>query len=356
VPFTYHLLYLPLSNHVLQNNQVLQQLTFAGKKTLPAALRKDMWRPLLTATFPSPSQGLSAFRKLRELRMLHEHNWTHSDPEARKMPPKKERGYIIMDQKANTIADLAWVLQEQEKLGAKKQQAQEKYQEDVRNEFLSMAKKAEEEGFLNWFAQSIQRHKNSIAYNQQLRTDEKDQAPSRKKLGDRMLDLKARELEYKKMLAADKVMKWAQARALKGSKAQEARGTTTPDSLELTVNPPKIFYRPSIVRGERKNLLLDVPLYTADVVIRWTNPLDAEYAAEWPAGVSHDSAGLSRHTAAPIDQAPVFHTQDLISRNTSRKYTARREAKASRDLAEVDSGADYVDTIEEPSRAANARV
>ncbi|KAG9969435.1 hypothetical protein KCU98_g15100, partial [Aureobasidium melanogenum] len=94
----------------MNNNQVLKQLTFAGKKTLPSALRKDMWRPLLTATFPSPEQGLAAFRKLRELRMLHEHNWEHPDPDARKMPSKKMRGHIIMDQKANSIADIAWVL------------------------------------------------------------------------------------------------------------------------------------------------------------------------------------------------------------------------------------------------------
>jgi len=47
--------------------------------------------------------GLKTFHKLREFRKLHETQW---DPKLFK-EPRKKRKYAIMDQKANSIADLA---------------------------------------------------------------------------------------------------------------------------------------------------------------------------------------------------------------------------------------------------------
>ncbi|KAI5203170.1 hypothetical protein E4T39_04405 [Aureobasidium subglaciale] len=314
----------------MNNNQCLKQLTFAGKKTLPSALRKDMWRPLLTATFPSTSQGLSAFRKLRELRMLHEHNWEHPDPEARKLPDKKERGYLIMDQKANSIADLAWVLRHQEALGVKMQQKYEEDQNRVREELLALAKEAEDGG-LPLLEQSLKDQEAAVEKMKQLQKEGGDGAPSRKVIGDKLVALKAMRLRYQKMVAADEAVNQAKSTALRQSAALEARGSASPDSVDLTIEPPDIFYHPPI--GSRQNKkrspAQQVPQYTAEgVVIRWTNPLDAEFAAEWPAAVKHDSAGLARHTAAPVDKEPVFHVQDLIERNTSSKYMQLRAGRA----------------------------
>ncbi|GME26300.1 hypothetical protein GTA08_BOTSDO01558 [Neofusicoccum parvum] len=110
----------------MNNHAALSQLPYAGKKTVPAKLRKDVWRPLATVTFPLPAQGLSAYQKLREFRKLHELHWDNNKeypmlpPETQKRikegksaPTKKEKGKIIMDQKANTVADLAAVLKMQ---------------------------------------------------------------------------------------------------------------------------------------------------------------------------------------------------------------------------------------------------
>lgn len=107
---------------------------------MPAVIRKDMWRPLLTVHFPSEAQGLAALRKLREYRKLHELSWSQADrtrvrreetvaakkefeelgakiqKKTRARQAKRERGRLIMDQKANAIADLAAVLKEQDVL------------------------------------------------------------------------------------------------------------------------------------------------------------------------------------------------------------------------------------------------
>ncbi|KAI5194920.1 hypothetical protein E4T38_09321 [Aureobasidium subglaciale] len=335
--FVYHQIWtnqvvysLERSMNVAQNNQCLKQLTFAGKKTLPSALRKDMWRPLLTATFPSTSQGLSAFRKLRELRMLHEHNWEHPNPEAQKLPEKKQRGFIIMDQKANSIADLAWVLRHQEELGVKKQQQNEREQNRIREELLALAKEAQDGG-LPLLEQSLKDQEATVEMMKQLQKEGGDDAPSRKVIGDKLVALKAMRLRHQKMLAADEVINLAKSTALGQSAALEARGSASPDSVDLTVEPPEIFYHPPIGsrQNKRRTPAQQVPQYTAEgVVIRWTNPLDAEFAAEWPAAVRHDAAGLARHTAAPIDKEPAFYVQEMIERNTSSKYTQLREERA----------------------------
>ena len=71
--------------------------------------------------FPRPIQGLVAFRKLREFRRLHETSYpldiitekegTHKG----QLMGTKKRGKVLMDQKANTVADLAAVLLQQER-------------------------------------------------------------------------------------------------------------------------------------------------------------------------------------------------------------------------------------------------
>lgn len=70
--------------------------------------------------FPSPHAGLAAFRKLREFRVLHETNYPLDlikETEGKwkgSLIPKRRRGKVLMDQKANSVADLAAVLQLQE--------------------------------------------------------------------------------------------------------------------------------------------------------------------------------------------------------------------------------------------------
>ncbi|MCJ1478827.1 hypothetical protein MMC13_007511 [Lambiella insularis] len=103
----------------MKNTTSLKQLPFLGKKTVPPALRKDLWTPLCLLSFPSPHLGLSVFRKLREYRRLHETSYPlslvtqTSGPHAGQLLPKKKRGHLLMDQKANSVADMAAVLLQQ---------------------------------------------------------------------------------------------------------------------------------------------------------------------------------------------------------------------------------------------------
>lgn len=71
--------------------------------------------------FPRPVQGLIAFRKLREFRRLHETSYpleiiTQTEgPLKGQLLGTKKRGKVLMNQKANSIADLAAVLLQQER-------------------------------------------------------------------------------------------------------------------------------------------------------------------------------------------------------------------------------------------------
>ena len=81
-----------------------------GKHTVPRALRKDHWMPLATVTFPASEMGLKTLHRLREFRKLHETCYDKKDVEGK---TRKQRKYILMNQKANSIADLAVSLDHQ---------------------------------------------------------------------------------------------------------------------------------------------------------------------------------------------------------------------------------------------------
>jgi hypothetical protein len=98
----------------LQANKALAQLPFNGKKTKPAKIRKDYWRPMAMIQFPEGlgSIGESVFQRLREFKRLHELSWgdelLYNDDGA--MATRQERGKALNVQKTNAIADMAAVL------------------------------------------------------------------------------------------------------------------------------------------------------------------------------------------------------------------------------------------------------
>lgn len=92
----------------------MKQLPFNGKKTVPAKIRKDYWRPMAMIQFPE-GQGLvgeSVFQRLREFKRLHELSWGDEmlvDAEG-KTRTRTERGHALNNQRSNAIADMAAVL------------------------------------------------------------------------------------------------------------------------------------------------------------------------------------------------------------------------------------------------------
>ncbi|KAJ9602942.1 hypothetical protein H2200_012722 [Cladophialophora chaetospira] len=132
----------------LQENKVLKQLLYHGKKTVPANVRSDMWTPYFSIHFPpTPAgalEGLFAFQKLRELstqrqlsppedliratqedidiikakigspvtlqEMAIKEELQAKVPKLNEILPKKIRAQKLMDQKATSVADMAFVL------------------------------------------------------------------------------------------------------------------------------------------------------------------------------------------------------------------------------------------------------
>lgn len=111
----------PKLNFFAQNNDALKQIPFLGKKTVPAKLRKDLWQPFAMVEFTNPIHGVVAYRKLREFRRLHETSYpleiiTETEGKNKgKLLGTKKRGKVLMNQKANSVADLAAVLLQQER-------------------------------------------------------------------------------------------------------------------------------------------------------------------------------------------------------------------------------------------------
>lgn len=60
----------------MDNTKILKQLLYHGKKTVPAALRRDVWRPYFSVHFPrTPAgsmKGLRVFQELREMSALRQ--------------------------------------------------------------------------------------------------------------------------------------------------------------------------------------------------------------------------------------------------------------------------------------------
>ncbi|KAJ6037107.1 hypothetical protein N7540_001386, partial [Penicillium herquei] len=121
----------------LEKTNLLRQMIYHGKKTVPAELRQDMWTPYYSVHFSDSSLGLRAYHLLREFSMQRQlaapqemvtvtEEYLNSkrprDPiEAEKFDrinmkrigqtmEKKERARVLMDQKATSVADIAAVL------------------------------------------------------------------------------------------------------------------------------------------------------------------------------------------------------------------------------------------------------
>ncbi|GAB7356596.1 hypothetical protein MBLNU459_g7324t1 [Dothideomycetes sp. NU459] len=330
----------------LNNNAALSQLPFAGKKTLPSSLRKDIWRPLLSVSFPSPPQGLAAFRKLREYRRLHETLWDKTlrpDPKKESLddhrlrnalPSKKERGKIIMDQKANSIADLAQVLREQEALGLEKERRDREKQENqdrrIREELIALAEE-ERNGGLPVLEQAIAAQEQAIATLKEQKAAAQPDAPNRRTIHQNVIALNALRIKKEKMLAAKAAIEDAKAAALEQGKTSGA------DSVELSITPPLIFHHPDPAtrgtlpkRGPLRKAAAekDTPVYsTSGVTIRWTNPLDADFAEFWPEAVVHEAAGLVRHTAPAPGSKAIYDLGERPWRRSEKYANAKAKAE-----------------------------
>lgn len=257
----------------LEKNNLLRQMVYHGKKTVPADLRRDMWVPYYSVHFGDARLGLRAYQLLREFSLQRQ---LSPPPEmitvteeflAAKRPrdplaaeefdrlnkkrvghvmEKKERARVLMDQKATSVADIAAVLAIQEK--------------EVENGFLD---KEYKRGYLTRRARQRRRLT-------RLREEAQAEANTAR--------VKALEEQLSKMVSEDAEVK-------------------------IREEDPAYPDRPEAVK------------------VLWQDVHDARYAESWPASVEHGELELMRN--------PVIGTERQLAGDkevvTEHEFKERKE-------------------------------
>ncbi|CAG8469912.1 2926_t:CDS:2 [Scutellospora calospora] len=344
------------------NASVARQFPDTGANTSFTHLRKDLWRPLWTLSIPegehADAQGRHVFKKLREWRKLHETSWeppallslNHSKKEIERLEEqlrdrggsKKENVYdvikhkkkklrvaAVLDQRANSVADLAAVLAAQEALGAKTQQSKNEEATSRRayqvQTMIDLAKEGEQGGLKKIDQEIQQLQKQHAASSNADEPAEMSKTQLRKQVN----VLKAR--KDKMDWSMDQV-KRAKEELKEGSKEsnvelspeqQDARlREMLPDYPMPRTLPKRGPLRARLERGK-------APVFSTEgIVIKWANHLDAEYAESWPETIDHQPMGFARNRAPNADQEPIM---DVASSRNSRTQAY----KASRGLMQA---------------------
>ena len=341
----------PIDN--IQNASVARQFPDTGANTSFTHLRKDLWRPLWTLSIPdgehADAQGRHVFKKLREWRKLHETSWerpallslNHSKKEIERLEEqlrdrggsKKENVYdvikhkkkklrvaAVLDQRANSVADLAAVLAAQEALGTRTQQDKDEEAKSRRayqvQTMIDLAREAEEGGVEKMNAQINQLRKQ---YAKSSKADEPAE------MSNNQLKKQVAQLVSRK-----KKMKWSSIYVERAKEElKESTVELSPEQQDARLReilpeypmPATIPKRgPLRARLEREN----APVFSTEgIVIKWANHLDAEFAESWPETVDHQPMGFARNRAPNADQEPIL---DVASSRQSRTqaYEARR--------------------------------
>ena len=277
----------------------LKQLPFVGKKSVPAAIRPDLWTPFCTVTFPSPYQGQLAFRKLRELRRLHETSWHRTDPD-KTTTTAKQRMRFIMDQKANAVADLAQVLVLQREQTAVMQANLDDRAKRQRAFLAQKWARLEAEAKLVRDGELERVH--ADAAGMQRRRARAADAAEKARLDAGLALLTDR---HAKLLRASRLVK-------QRDKAQQScdRKAAAKQLSRAPENAVKWSLVPAFLKKR-----LPRPFALDGVSIQWASLYDAEHAKTWPEGILHDVMGVvNRQPLLPGRERTSFpKTEDEVA-------------------------------------------
>jgi len=344
----------------LRNSRALRHLPDLGANNKDAVLRKDLWQPFFTVCLPDgedgQKQGLDVFKKLREWRKLHELYWQPTELMRRTFGPadierlqerlderggskkespydvikrikKKERVRIVQDQKANSVADLAAVLLEQEKVGVRReeeQKHQKKLMRKIEARELENLAAMKDQGRLEQLEASLTDLKARLV---KLDRDGKGSEPlSRRKLlrSIRVFTARKEEIDFAVRALENSRRTASKARA-EGDEVRPGLETLEngpTDTLPVTKAqlraalpsiPPEMIARMprrSPLRPIMKQLQRPI-FHIEGITIKWNNMLDAEFAEAWPSKVNHESMGWVRHTAPSETAVAVSDGGDL---------------------------------------------
>ncbi|OJJ61827.1 hypothetical protein ASPSYDRAFT_85527 [Aspergillus sydowii CBS 593.65] len=251
----------------LEKNNVLRQLVYHGKKTVPATLRKDMWVPYFSVHFNDSKVGLRAFHLLREFSLQRQlappremvtiteeflnQKRPRSPEEAKEfdekygdkigwLMEKKDRARVVMDQKATSVADISAVLAIQE--------------EEVNNGFA--------DGKRGYLSRGARRRRREARKKEEAKANQN---------AERIANLEA-------TLSSDQITYKVQESQDADIKRESAEGRSAED-------PVKIL---------------------------WTDIHNARYAENWPVRVLHGELDLARDHVMP-GQKPLYHGIEVLA-------------------------------------------
>jgi hypothetical protein len=270
--------------------KTLRQLPFIGKHSVPPRIRPDLWTAhCRVGPFPTREQGLNAFKKLRELRKLHELCWNKNNPE---WASSTKKGLIrkIMDQKANAAADLARVLRIQASMG-------------VKMEKMSHEREAQQLAYLNKRWAELDSKKKSI-YSGKVEQLEKKIRDYKSELGNKLHDDKEVHRLNTAMGEARREIKsilWAEQIVLKHRNEQRRVNHVLQKQTEKLekkksagIPEEELNYPTKQQNWVRTSLLpkslqpLPAPFSLEGIEAHWADQYDAEYALnDWPENFPH---------------------------------------------------------------------
>ena len=338
------------------------------------------------ASFPSTSQGLAAYRMLREWRKLHELSWDPSDigereffyfadkrdDDARREKlkelggpavegPRKggprgkerifaiqrglsrvthqkaERRKIIQNQKANSVADLAAVLLEQDRMRERSEADQKEndrlYKEKLWKEIQDLYKEMTKQDGLAAVRADLAAAERNL---QTVAPTQNEDASRRRTRGSLKKEIRQLHQRRDKFLAITKIIDTARRQAdqeakdsLKKVEEQASAASRQPTETEIKqanalaeVDVMAVLrlnlatLAANTVFGESHELFKQATgppqfAYTSKGVrVRWSTFTDLELAEQWPDAVEHDNLGLSRHTMPRPDEQPVLEIED----------------------------------------------
>jgi hypothetical protein len=247
---------------------------------------------------------------------------------------KKMRVAAVLDQRANSVADLAAVLAAQEALGTQTQQNKDEEAKGRRDfqvqSMLDLAKEVEQGGL--------------AAITARLKELKEAQAKA-DRLGEPMEISKTQmRREIKELDARQNKMRWsAKAVRLATEEVKKTNSNLSPTQQEARVRealPSFPTPRASIPkRGSLRARLerANAPVFSTEgIVIKWANQLDAEYAESWPETVDHQAMGLARHRAPAAEQEAVLDVAEFRNNRTQSYQTKRGIVPASEETAEAE--------------------
>ncbi|SMY21790.1 unnamed protein product [Zymoseptoria tritici ST99CH_1A5] len=356
------------------NNSHLKQLPDVGANYTPPKLRKDHWRPLFAVSLPPTEDGrlqkVDMMRRLREYRMLHELYWEPSDEMSRPMSQKKidamqrileDRGgskketvydvvarekkkmrvKMVMDQKANSIADLAATLLKQDEEGARlKEELDARLAAERERELSEIIKLAQSSDAV------LQRHlmKEKMLREKIASLPAGEAKPLKITLKQKNIDL-ARWHWARKQVRIAREARAAQARVDSEAQAVEAgegaeagaEGEGVENAIEDWSEEDIAYLRENLEpfpedlkKHVSSNQRTPAKTYfTADgVTVRWANTGDAEFAAQWPTGVALEPLGITRYSHPKLPDSPdepEFEPIKEVAEFKALQWTKRKE-------------------------------